>query len=175
MHHHAGASLPEDTSCPCACGPEGFLTLGKPGFTPSLPSRETKGKTADLQGQWSQNPGSPGPDTELEWLDTLHLSRVDENIEPISTAGHSRLKERTRLQPCKNLKAHSLQTHLPQVHVLMTGPVSLKAFAITLICSKMEGQGGPPPEEEVTKQSPTPSPGLCGFNSKPEDWQTQRG
>lgn len=52
----------------------------------------------------------------------------------------------------------------------MTGSVSLKAFPIRLICSKMGGQGGSPPEDEATKQSPTPSPGLCGFNSKPEDF-----
>lgn len=39
-----------------------------------------RGKTADLQGQRRQNPGSPGPDTELKCLDALHLSQVDENI-----------------------------------------------------------------------------------------------
>ena len=33
---------------------------------------------------------------------------------------------------------------LSQAHALMTGPTSLKAFAIRLICSKTGGQGGPP-------------------------------
>lgn len=159
----------------CACGPAGFLILGKPGFILSLKSCKTKRQNCRSPPRTVKaehhNPGFPGPDAALTRPETSHLSRADKNIR-VHSHSRPRAAQSTSARVVLYLgQAPHKHTFHRRSYYRQALPRVCQAYGVLPLGRfprrrKVGGKEGHIPEDEITKWSHSPSLSALQFQQK---------